>query len=292
MNSQQIHHELTAADRAAVASIRAAIAAHPVAMNRATYDGLFERVPPADGVDYSTTSFGGIPGVWCVPRKQSDRAALLYLHGGGFVYGSAAAYRHLVGHIAARVGVSAFVADYRLAPEHPFPAALDDARSAYRALEGQFGAGRVAIVGDSAGGGLALSLLQEEPGIRCGVLLSPWTDLALTGASVDANAADDPFLSRAGLEAGARQYLGPHDRRDPSASPLYAPSRVTPPIQVHVGTAEVLLDDSLRLASNERIQVHVWEGMLHVFPTSIGFFEAAQVAHDLIGKFVRAELST
>ena len=290
--TKAIHHELTAADRAAVASLRAGIAAHPVAMTRAVYDGLFEHVPPAAGVDYSTTSFGGVPGVWCVPRRQPDRAAMLYLHGGGFVYGSANAYRHLVGQIAARAGVSAFVADYRLAPEHPFPAAIDDARAAYRVLATQYGAENVAVVGDSAGGGLALSLLQEVPGVRCGVLLSPWTDLALTGTSVDANAADDPFLSRVALEAGAREYLGAHDRRDPHASPLYAPTGETPPIQVHVGTAEVLLDDSLRLVSNERIQVHVWEGMLHVFPSSIGLFEAAQSSHELIATFLREQLST
>jgi monoterpene epsilon-lactone hydrolase len=290
-----IRHGLTAADRAALTSLRAMLAAHPVAITRASYDGLFERVPPADAVEYSESSIGGVPGVWCVPRAQRDRArsALLYLHGGGFVMGSAHAYRHLVGQIAARAGVPAFVADYRLAPEHPFPAALDDARAAYRALAAQFGAGRVALVGDSAGGGLALSLLQEESGVRCGVLLSPWTDLALTGASIDANAADDPFLSRAALEAGARQYLGAQDRRDPGASPLYQPTREkTPPIQVHVGTAEILLDDSLRLASNERVQVHVWEDMLHVFPSSIGLFESAEAAHDVIATFLRAELST
>src|SRR5207249_224605 len=175
-------------------------------------------------------------------------------------------------------------------PEHEFPAAHDDAQAACRALADQFGAGRVALVGDSAGGGLALSLLQEEPDARCGVLLSPWTDLALTGASIDGNAADDPFLTRAGLEAGVRQYLGAHDRRDPRVSPLYGAGQKTPPIQVHVGTAEILLDDSLRLASHERIQVHVWENMLHVFPSSIGLFEAARAAHDLIAAFLRAQL--
>jgi len=289
-----IRHGLTAADRAALASLRAALAAHPVAITRESYDGLFERVSPADAVDYSESSIGGVPGVWCVPRSHGDRAraAILYLHGGGFIYGSAHAYRHLVGQIAARACVPAFVADYRLAPEHAFPAALDDARAAYRALAAQFGAGRVAVVGDSAGGGLALSLLLEEPGVRCGVLLSPWTDLALTGASVNANAADDPFLTRAGLEAGAHQYLGDHERQDPRVSPLYGAMRETAPIQVHVGTAEILLDDSLRLASNERIQVHVWEDMLHVFPSSLGLFESAQAAHDLIATFLRAELAT
>ncbi|SRR5712692_2307340 len=283
-------HGLTAADRAAMTSLRAGLAANPIAITRASFDGLFEQVPPADLVDYSESSVGGVPGIWCVPTAHRAAAALLYLHGGGFVYGSARAFRHLLGQIAVRAGVPAFVADYRLAPEHEFPAALDDARAAYRGLATQFGAQHVALVGDSAGGGLALSLLQEEPGARCGVLLSPWTDLALTGASVESKAADDPVLTRAGLEAGVRQYLGGRDRRDPHVSPLYGAGQKTPPIQVHVGTAEILLDDSLRLASHERIQVHVWEDMLHVFPSSIGLFEAARSAHDLIAAFLRAQL--
>jgi acetyl esterase/lipase len=217
---------------------------------------------------------------------------MLYLHGGVFAYGSAHAYRNFVGQIAARSGVRAFVADYRLAPEHAFPAALDDARAAYRGLAAQFGAPHVALVGDSAGGGLALSLLREELGAGCGVLLSPWTDLALTGGSIESKAADDPLMKRAALEASARQYLGDHDPRDPRASPLYRRTGGTPPIQVHVGTAEILLDDSLRLGSQDRIEVHAWEGMPHVFPSSIGFFEAAQAAHELIAAFLRAELST
>jgi len=281
---------MTAADRVAMASLRAAFAANPIAMTRDSYDGLFEQVPPADAVDYSESSVGEVPGVWCVPTGRRETAALLYLHGGGFIFGSARAYRHLVGQIAARAGVPAFVADYRLAPEHPFPAALDDTRAAYRALAVQHGAGRVAVIGDSAGGGLALSLLQEEPDACCGVLLSPWTDLALTGATVDANATVDPFLTRAALEAGASQYLGAQDRRDSHVSPLYGAESQTPPIQVHVGTAEILLDDSLRIASQERIEVHVWEDMLHVFPSSIALFEAARSAHDLIAAFLRAQL--
>ena len=283
-------HGMTAADRVAMASLRAALAANPIAMTRDSYDGLFEQVPPADAVDYSESSVGGVPGVWCTPTAHRATGALLYLHGGGFIYGSARAYRHLVGQIAVRAGVPAFVADYRLAPEHQFPAALDDARAAYRALAEQFGAGRVAVIGDSAGGGLALSLLQEEPDACCGVLLSPWTDLALMGATVDANATVDPFLTRAALEAGASQYLGAQDRRDPQVSPLYGVGQKTPPLQVHVGTAEILLDDSLRLDARDGVEVHVWEDMLHVFPSSIALFEAARSAHDLIAAFLRTQL--
>jgi acetyl esterase/lipase len=216
---------------------------------------------------------------------------MLYLHGGVFVYGTARAYRHFVGQMAALSGVPAFVADYRRAPEDPFPAALDDALAAYRGLAALYGAQYVAVAGDSAGGGLALSLLREETGARCAVLLSPWTDLALTGRSIESKAAEDPLLTRAALEAAARQYLGDHDRRDPRASPLYGSPRGTPSVQVHAGTAEILLDDSLRLGSQDRVEVHAWEGMPHVFPSNIGLFDAARAAHDIIAAFLRAELT-
>ena len=287
----EIRHALTAADRTAMTAMRAMLAATPVAITRASYDKLLEQVPPADAVAYSESSVGGVPGVWCEPASHRAGVAMLYLHGGVFAYGTAHAYRNFAGQIAARSGVPAFVADYRLAPEHTFPAELDDARAAYRGLTTQFGARHVALVGDSAGGGLALSLLREEPGARCGVLLSPWTDLALTGGSLESKAADDPLLTRPALEASARQYLGDHDPRDPRASPLYGPAGGTPPIQVHVGTAEILLDDSLRLGSHDRIEVHAWEDMPHVFPSNIGLFEAARSALDLIAGFLRAELA-
>jgi acetyl esterase/lipase len=286
----EIRHELTAADRSVMSAFRAQLAAGPVTMTRALYDAIYEQVPPADGIAYTDAKFGGVPGVWCAPSARRTGAAMLYLHGGGFVYGSARAYRNFVGQIVARVGVPAFVADYRLAPENAFPAALIDVRAAYLDMASQFG-GNVAVLGDSAGGGLALSLLRDEPLARCGVLLSPWIDLALTGVSVATKAAEDPILTRAALDAGARQYLGDHDRRDPRASPFYAARRRTPPVQVHVGTAEILLDDSLRLAAHDRVEVHVWEGMPHVFPSSVGMFEAARAALDLMAAFVRAELA-
>jgi acetyl esterase/lipase len=285
-----LRHGLSAADREAMTAFRARLAAHPVAITRASYDALLEQVPSADSVSYTEASVGGVPGVWCAPSTSPSKAAVLYLHGGVFVYGTARAYRHFAGQIAARSGVPVFVADYRRAPEEPFPAALEDAVAAYRGLAARYDARNVAVVGDSAGGGLALSLLQGEPGARCGVLFSPWTDLALTGGSIESKASDDPQLSRAALEAGARQYLGDHDRRDPCASPLYGPAGGTPAIQVHVGTAEVLLDDSLRLGPRHGVEVHEWEGMPHVFPSAVGLFEAARAAHDTVAAFLRAQL--
>jgi acetyl esterase/lipase len=287
----EIRHDVTAADRAAMAAMRAELAAAPTRITRESYDALIERTPPADSVAYSEGEVGGVPGVWCTPTAHGAAGALLYLHGGVFVFGSARGYRHFVGHIAARTGVRAFAADYRRAPEHPFPAALDDARAAYRGLVAQVGANRVALVGDSAGGGLALSLLQNETDARCGVLLSPWTDLALTGATIESKAAVDPVLSRAALDAGATQYIGRGDRKDPRASPLYGRTRGGPSIQVHVGTAEVLLDDSLRLATQDGVEVHAWEDMPHVFPSHIGIFEAAGAALEWMAAFLRNELA-
>jgi acetyl esterase/lipase len=286
----QIHHQLTAADGVAMTTLRARLAANPITITRASYDALVEQTPAADGVEYSDSCVGGVPGVWCVPPLRKEGAAMLYLHGGVYRLGTARAFRHFVGHLAGKSGVAAFVADYRLAPEHPFPAAFEDARAAHRELVTQFGAGQVAVVGDSAGGGLALSLLQEEQPAACGVLLSPWTDLALTGRSIEAKAAEDPLLTRAALENGVRQYLGGQDARDPRASPIYRSTGRTP-IQVHVGTAEILLDDALRLSSSDAIEVHVWEGMPHVFPRSIALFEAARAAHDVIAAFLRPNLA-
>lgn len=286
----EVRHQVTTADRAAMTAMRAKLAAVPIQITRESYDALLEQVPPADSVAYSEGEVGGVPGVWCAPKARRASDALLYLHGGVFVFGSARGYRHFVGQIAARAGMRAFAADYRRAPEHPFPAALDDARAAYRGLTAQFRANHVALIGDSAGGGLALSLLRDETAARCGVLLSPWTDLALTGSTIE-GASGDPLLSRAALEVAAAQYLGSRDRKDPRASPLYGRTRGTPSIQVHVGTAEVLLDDSLRLATQDRVEVHVWEDLPHVFPTNIGLFEASDLALDLIATFLKNELA-
>jgi acetyl esterase/lipase len=250
-----------------------------------------EQVRAADSVKCTESSVGGVRGIWCTPASHDCGVAMLYLHGGAFVLGAARAYRNFVGQIVARSGVPAFVADYRLAPEHPFPAAFEDAQAAYRDLAARFGSDKVAVVGDSAGGGLALSLLRAEPRARCGALLSPWTDLALSGGSIKSKAAQDPVLKRAALEGAARLYLGDRDPRDPQASPLYAPTRGTPRIQVHVGTSEILLDDSLRLGAEDRIEVHAWEDMPHVFHSSIDLFDAARAALDLIAGFLRAELA-
>jgi acetyl esterase/lipase len=278
----ETNHPLQAADREAMTAMRAMLATRSGPMTREAFDRINELVPAADGVSYRAEVVGGVPGTWAIPRAPRPRTSMLYLHGGVFLFGSAHAFRHLAGQIAARAGVATFVADYRLAPEHAFPAALDDARAAHRALAAS---SRVALVGDSAGGGLALTLLAAEAAFA-GVLLSPWTDLALTGDSLVARAGEDPLLSRAALAHGAGAYLRGHAPRDAAASSLHAELARVPPTQVHVGTAEILLDDARRLAHAPNLDVHVWDGMPHVFPRNLSTLAAGRDALDQIGRFV------
>jgi len=286
----QVHHPLCPADRDAMPAFRSQLVTTSGPPTRASFDQLVELTPPAASVEYREARIGGVPGTWCTPPSPRPGAAILYLHGGAFVLGSARAFRHFVGQLAARAGTAAFVVDYRLAPEHPFPAACEDARDAYLALASALGTEQVAIAGDSAGGGLALGLLVAHQKAPCGLLFSPWIDLTLTAPSIDAKASEDPLLSRRALELGARQYLGGQDARQLRASPLFDSLSHVRPLQVHVGTAEILLDDSVRLDSLAGAEVHVWAGMPHVFPRSLARFRAAVEALDLAGAFVRGSL--
>jgi acetyl esterase/lipase len=270
---------------------------------REPFDELMEKTPAAEGVTYEKAEVGGVPGGWCRPGGGAAATAILYLHGGAYVAGSAHAYRHFVGQVAARANVAAFVPEYSLAPEHPFPAAVDDAQASYRGLV-EKGFGNIALTGDSAGGGLALVLLSllvaeslDGSGLRpvCAAVISPWTDLALSGASMVTRVEADPLLTKDSLASTARLYLLGHDPREPQASPLYGDLSGLPPVMVHVGEDEVLLDDSLRYG--ERLeseggtcQVHTWEGMAHVFPSNIALLRAAKESLDDIGDFLRQQL--
>ena len=293
-------HSLTVRDANAMDDLRAllqgekGLAADPD--DRRRFDDRMSSVPPVSGVTSEADSVGGVPGWWVHPPIGSPDQVMLYLHGGDFVAGSARAYRNLVGQIASRSGVSAFVADYALAPERPFPGALDDARRAYEGLL-ERGFRGVALVGDSAGGGLALSLLAQlddaDVAPACVVVVSAWTDLCLSGHSIRSKADVDPIASATALDAAARLYLGGHDPRDPAASPLYANRGTLPPMQMHVGAAEVLLDDTLRFAerAGDRVEAHVWEGMVHLFPANVGSLDAAGRALDNIGAFIATYLN-
>ena len=258
------------------------------------FDEMMGHVAAAAGVTAEEATLGGVPGWWVRPAEPAAGRAILYLHGGAYVLGSATAYRSFVGQIVARSGVPAFVADYGLAPERPFPAAIEDARSAYDALADE-GITRIALAGDSAGGGLALALLAlvKDASVApvAAVAMSPWTDLGLESPSMVTQDAADPLLDAASLGATAALYLGDHDRRDPRVSPVHSDRSGLPPVLIHVGDAEVLRDDTLRYAEGVAgVEAHVWEGMTHVFPSSLGMLEAAEQALDNIGAFLRRQL--
>lgn len=267
---------------------------------RPFYDEMISQVPLADGVDYEAKELGGVPGWWCLAPDAPKDAAILYLHGGGYIVGSAKAYRHPVGQVAAAAGVSAFVPDYGLAPEKPFPAGFIDAVAAYDALVLQ-GVKRIAIVGDSAGGGMTLALLayvskQREVRPLAAVAISPWADMTISGQSMDSRAAVDPLLGRAKMQDGAALYLAGADARDPRASPLFGNLDGLPPTLIHVGEDEVLLDDAVRYAeqaeqAGSNVDLHVWAGMIHVFTSSITMLEAAREASKGIGAFLARHLT-
>ena len=300
------HHDQHLLDRAAMLAMRGVIALQPRTAPgpeaRPAFDEMIARTSAADGVTHEAATVGGVPGWWCRPARAIDGAALLYLHGGAYVVGSAAAYRNFAGQIAARASAAMFVADYALAPERPFPAAFDDAKAAYRGL-GEAGFQRIALAGDSAGGGLALALLAAVnaeaagggPRSAAAAVISPWLDLTLTGESMASKASVDPLLSRERLAAAANLYLAGHDPRDPRGSALTGDLAGLPPVLLHVGEDEVLLDDARRYAAGMEaaggsVELHVWQGMAHVFPASLSMFRAAAEALDSIGAFLAREL--
>lgn len=276
---------------------RPAAAGATVAESRAGFEQLAKMFPLAADVRTETVDAGGVPAEWVsVPESRADRV-VLYLHGGGYVIGSCATHRELASRIARSARARALVLEYRLAPEHPFPAAVDDALAAYRWLLGTGVApARVAVAGDSAGGGLTLATLlalrdRKQPLPACGVCMSPWTDLEGTGRSAQPGGADDPLLKLEGLREMAGHYAKA-SLRDPLAAPLYADYRGLPPLLIQVGTREILLDDSTRVAEKARaagvdVTLDPWEGLIHVWQLFGPNVPEAVQAVDRIGEFTR-----
>jgi monoterpene epsilon-lactone hydrolase len=269
---------------------------------RTQFDALMERVSPRKDVTFESGTLGDVPGLWVHPASSRSGEAILHVHGGWFSSGSATAYRHLVGHIAARAGARAFVPDYRLAPEHPFPAAVDDVLACYRGID-ESGIRRIAITGDSSGGNLALvlascvsaKLVSAKATLVGAAALSPVTDLTLSGATYETRADADPLFTRPQVAELVRSYLGSADANDPLASPLQGRFSGLPPIRIHVGDDEVLLDDSRRyveraVAAGVDARLDVWMGMPHGFVSSIGTVKASDQALDAIGRFLTERL--
>ena len=299
-------HPITAEDKIAMAALRAMVEPLKGKLQgtaaRQPFDAIMERVPAPEGVRFEADTVGGVSGWWCRPSQAKSEHVLLHLHGGWFNWGSAQAFRHLVGHIAVSVGAHAFVPEYRLAPEHVFPAAVTDVESCYNGLV-ERGFARIAVVGDSAGGALALVLLRLVTArstaggvIPVGaVAFSPVTDLTLSGQSWKTRAAADPYFVESQARELVRSYLNGADPTDPKASALYGDLAGLPPVRVHVGDDEVLLDDALRYVARAvdagvDAGVDVWQGMPHGFSSGVGKLAAANQALAAIGAFLAQRL--
>lgn len=303
MTASIVRHDITSSDAQAMKAMRAMFEGNPKLKfepaSRAAFDGIMGQAPAPEDVHFEQGEVGGVPGWWCRPEKAAHASVILYLHGGGYVIGSAGAYRNFVGHMAKRASTAAFVADYALAPEQPFPAAVNDFRALHQGLL-SLGYERIAIVGDSAGAGLALSAVADgiaKSGQIVGVVaMSPWIDMSLSGETMITRANTDPILSRETLADAAVLYLGKVGADDKRLPRLDNDLSTMPPVLIHVGDAEVLLDDSLRFAKSAEgagldCEVHVWQGMTHVFPSSFAMLQAAAEALDDIGAFLARQFT-
>jgi epsilon-lactone hydrolase len=268
---------------------------------RTVYDTFIAATPFAEGVSSEQVETASVRGWWVRPSAAEHDGVVLYLHGGGFVAGSAKAYRGLASQLAGRTRRPVFVLDYPLAPEATVPAAPDAVMAAYEWLRAN-GSERIAFVGDSAGGGLALVTLERlahtsRPSAAiAGVVFSPWVDLAFTGASMRDAHIEDPLLTYEYLQAGARMYLGKADSRDPLASPLFGDLSQLPPLLIQVGSDERLLDDARQYAeraagARSQVRLEVWQGMHHVFQVNVADLNTSGVALNRAAAFLAEAFS-
>ena len=253
--------------------------------------------PAQPDVKCEPLSAGGVDAEWITaPGAAADRA-VLYLHGGGYVMGSINTHRDMIGRLSRAAQARVLALNYRLAPEHPFPAAVQDALAGYRyLLDSGLKPGRMVVAGDSAGGGLTLATLvaARDAGIRlpaAAVCLSPWVDFEGLGESMKTRAQVDPIASAEGTSLLAQAYLAGKDPRTPLAAPLYADLKGLPPLLIQVGDHETLLDDSNRIAARARaagvkVILEVWPEMIHVWQMFASFLPEAQEAIEAIGKFI------
>lgn len=254
--------------------------------------------PPPEGVAFTPTNVAGVPAEWSVARDAEARRVLLFLHGGGYCSGSIVSHRNLAARAGQAAGMRCLALQYRLAPEHPFPAALDDARGAFEALLDQgFAPADIAVGGDSAGGGLTLALMVAlrdagRPLPGCGWLISPWVDLAMAGASMDGKDAVDPLIHRGYLDELSAAYRGGRAADEPLVSPLHADLTGLPPMLVQVGSAETLLDDATRIAgrlgaADVAVRLEVWPAMIHAWMLWAARVEDGRRALASAGDFLR-----
>ena len=262
---------------------------------RGAMEKVAERV--AKDVTCEPVTAGGVPAEWIVAPGAAQDRVILYLHGGGYVMGSINTHRAMIARLSRAAQAKALALDYRLAPEHPFPAAVEDATAAYRWLLAQgYKPGKIVISGDSAGGGLTLATLlalrdAKTPLPAAAAPISAWSDMEGTGASVKTRAAIDPMVTNNTLLEMAKAYVGKGDPKNPIASPLHGDYRGLPPMLMQVGDAEILLDDSTRVAEKAKaagvkVDLEVWPEMVHVWHIFAKLLPEAQQAIDRIGRYV------
>lgn len=277
---------------------RPALAELSIEEQRANFEEMASLFPVPPDVRREPVDAGGVSAEWITaPGATADRV-VLYLHGGGYMLGSTNTHREMVSRLSGAAGARALLIDYRLAPEHPHPAAVEDSKAAYRwLLRGGVDPARLVIAGESAGGGLTVATLVAlrdagEPLAAAGVCLSSWVDLECVGESMTTKADIDPLVQRGNILEMAKAYLGGADPRTPLAAPLHADLTGLPPLLIQVGTAEALLDDSTRLAERARsagveVVLEPWDDMIHMWHWFAAMLPEGQQAIDRIGEFIR-----
>jgi acetyl esterase/lipase len=294
------------ADRAGVIAFLKANAAEEnldIAGQRARMDKLAEYFPVPAGTQIEEGTLGDVDGEWVRAKHARNDAVLLYLHGGGYVIGSPKSHRHIVAALSEASRLPVFSADYRLAPENPFPAAVEDGVAAYKDLlgGGAVDPSKVAIAGDSAGGGLTLATLlaARDKGLpmpACGVAISPWADLSQSGEAYRTRLARDPMITKAGLDAMAAAYLHGADAKMPLASPAFADFKGLPPLLIQVGTEEALHSDAEAVkaraeAAGVEISFESWAGMVHVWHAFYPILPEGRDAIARIGAYLKAHIA-
>jgi len=286
-----------------IAAVRALLASLPrptgLAARRERLVALTSRYPIAPDVQLQSVDAGGVRGEWSITPAADARRVMLFLHGGAYIVGGIESHRHLVAQAGRVARVRTLALDYRLAPEHPFPAALDDTLAAYRfLLSAGYAPADIVLAGESAGGGLALGALVAlrdagTPLPGCVWLSSPWSDLTMSGESMTSKAGVDPLIQKPYLLEAAAAYLNGADPRTPLASPLFAGLAGLPPMLIQVGSAETLLDDSMRLAraaalADVRVVLETWPDMIHAWTLYYPQLDEGRRALDSMGAFVQA----
>ena len=289
-----------------IEAVRALLSSKPRpigwAERRQRLDEIGSVWPVADDVKLAAVNVSGVPGEYSIVPGSDASRILLFFHGGGYCSGSILSHRRMVSEAGRAAGMRTLAVAYRLAPEYPFPAAYDDVLTAWRFLRNQgIPAARIAIAGDSAGAGLAVALINQlrdahEELPACAWLISPWTDLTMSGSTLASKEAVDPIIHKGYLDELADAYLPTGmDRNDPRVSPLYADLRSFPPILIQVGSAEVLLDDATRFAAaagaaDVGVTLEIWPHMIHAWHLWNAHLEPGRGALVSAGAFIRRHL--